>query len=234
MITPCKEEVNFMRLSQSFSTAVLLGLLVMGLGNKCFADSVMYSNLGTGSGVYNGDQGWNVIGAANPSVNPLSQYAPAFSFTPASTAYFTQLDMAMAHVNGTNSATVDLMTDESGPGTVLESWSVSGLQINGTCCTLLALSGNGTILLESGMTYWVAALPGDSLAFDSWEYDSTGVTGTVFENEGTGWALYSNGVTDGAFEVQGEASTIPEPGTPGLFGSGLLGLIGLLRRRSRQ
>jgi hypothetical protein len=56
----------------------------------------------------------------------------------------------------------------------------------------------------------------------------------VFENMGSGWALYSSGVTVGAFEVQGEASTIPEPGTLSLLGSGFLGLAGMLRRRLRR
>jgi hypothetical protein len=224
-----------MRILRKLSKSMLTCLLAFGIGHICRADSILYTNLASGGTVYDYNHGWNVIGAASPLTNPPgSQFAPAFAFTPTSTAYLAGLDLALGHVAGTNAVTVDLMSDESGPGAVLESWTVSGLPTNGICCPITALSGNGTVLLESGTTYWVAALPGDSVAFDSWAYNSTGASGTVFENMGSGWALYSSGVTVGAFEVQGEASTIPEPGTLSLLGSGFLGLAGMLRRRLRR
>jgi hypothetical protein len=221
-----------MRISRKLSNSILSGLLVFGFGHRCSADSILFTNLATVGNLYDSNHGWNVIGAASSFTSPPgSQFAPAFAFTPTSTAYLTGLDLALGHVAGTNAVTVDLMSDASGPGAVLESWNVSGVPTNGICCPMTALSGNGTLLLESGTTYWVAVLPGDSVAFDSWAYNSTGDTGTVFENMGSAWALYATGpgVTVGAFEVQG--SPVPEPDTLGLLGGGLLVLAGLLRRR---
>jgi hypothetical protein len=202
---------------------MLTSLIVLGAGPKCFADSIVFSNLGTGGSVYHGGAGWFVTKALSP----------AFAFTPTSAVYLTQLDMALNYRSGTNSLTVDLMSDSGGPGAVLESWNASGLPAYGTCCTLQTFSGNGSILLEPGTQYWVAVLPGAGDSNGAWEYNATGDTGTLYENFGSGWVPIG-ALPVGAFEVQGEASTVPEPGTMILLGTGLLGLAGLLRRRSRR
>ncbi len=219
-----------MRISRMSSKSILICLVIFGASHKCFADSVVYSNIGTGGDVYSDIEGWAVIGAASPYGFGY-QLAPAFPFTPASTVYFTELDIALKYGGvGANSMTVDLMSDNSGPGSVLESWSISGLPFETTCCSLTALSGNGTIPLESGSTYWVGVLPGADDSFGSWAGNTTGVSATEFENEGTGWSQHGfNSV--GAFEVQG--SPVPEPGTLSLLGTGLLGLAGLMRRKLR-
>jgi hypothetical protein len=152
--------------------------------------------------------------------------------------------MALAYAGGNgNSATVELMTNASGPGTVLESWTASPLSPEAQCCTLTALSGNGSIQLEAGTTYWVGVLPDASDNFVLWNFNSTGAfTDTEYENYGNGWV--PNKVVEtyetGAFEVLGTGSTepppptVPEPGTMTLLGTGLLGLAGMLRQRFRR
>ena len=209
---------------------MLIGFLSFGAGAVCFAGTIVYDNLGSGSDVYNDVNSWAVIGPGT-ILGPTIQSAPAEPFTPGSTVYFTQLDMALSYFLGTNTVTVDLMSDSSGPGAVLESWSVSNLPSVLTCCALQVLSGNGSILLESGTTYWVAVLPGNSDTFALWNLNSTGATATEFENFGNGWVPNPGISPTGAFEVQGNSAATPEPSTITLLGAGILGLAGVIRRR---
>jgi hypothetical protein len=226
---PTQERLTIMQGSRKLCKVVLTSLLVFGFGQKCFADSVLYSNLGNGSDVYSSSS----IGALGIS----------FSFVPTSTAYFTELDIALdagyftgdGVVDlGSDSATVELMSDSAGsPGSALESWNVSGLpSFIGACCSLISLPGDGTILLDSGTTYWVAAFAGDDEIW--WNENATGaIQGLSSWTAGYGWTNYPLPYIGGALEVQGVSAT-PEPGTLTLLGSGSLGLAGLMRRRLRR
>jgi len=163
---------------------------------------VIYNNLGTGSTVY-GVSGWNISAGTG--------FAPAFPFTPASTANFAELDIPIWHNTGTNLATIALLTDVSGhPGSVLESWNVSGT-VEGTCCTLQVLPDSLSLVLNGGTTYWVAEESANSNDFTGhWPMNTTGATSVDFD-----LLRGSSGVilTSGAFEVLSTASSqTPEPG----------------------
>ncbi len=191
---------------------------------------IVYSNLGSGGSVYDGVYGWyaSTVSSGNPGL-----FQPAFSFTPAATTYFTELDLPLQMIEGANAVTVELLSDSSGiPGAVLESWSVTGLPTySGSCCALQTLSGDGTIPLFSGTPYYVAVLPNDinSDTWALWNLNDTGATGNTFENQGTGWFVYETGQPAAAFEVQGNT---PEPGTAALMlAAAAVALFGKLRRR---
>jgi hypothetical protein len=93
-------------------------------------------------------------------------YPWAVSFTPAGDFTFTELDLALGWVAGTNSATVALMSDAGGvPGTTTyQSWNIAIPAFALTCCgnfvTLLA-SGPPASLV-SGTSLWVAVFPGSA------------------------------------------------------------------------
>lgn len=216
---------------RSAVVVLTLGLALCVSGNA-WAGTV-YSNLGSGGSAYNCCVYWFVSTAASTTG---TLWQPAFSFTPGSTSYFTELDVALGITSGANSVTVELMSDSGGqPGSVLQSWSVNGLPSLGTCCALQTLLGNGTIPLTSGTPYWVAVLPAGADTRAGWNLNSTGAAGTQFENQGAGWFQYSTSQALGAFEVQGvqnPGTGVPEPGTAVLtLAAGMLALLGKLRRR---
>jgi hypothetical protein len=225
-----------MSISSKLFTLMLTGLLALCIGPACYADNlVFYSTLGSGADVYDSsNNGWPIYGAASPD-GPGYQYALADPFTPINTGYFTELDIALSYVNGDNSVVVDLMSNEIplGPGSVLDSWVVSDLPPTQTCCTLQMLSSTAStpLLLTANTPYWVAVFPGGSDTYAGWDTNSTGVDTTIYANYGNGWTIDSGGPA-GAFEVQGDTSLAPEPSTLSLFGTGLLGLAGWLRRKA--
>jgi len=206
----------------------LAASIVLATGSRSFADTVVYNNLGTPGNVYDCCTGLTAAGATS---TPGTTYS-AFSFTPSTTVDFTQLTMGLSSVSGANAVTVELLGDASGPGSVLDSWNVINLPTFGTCCTLQDLSGNG-IALNSGTTYWLAVLPGNSGTWAVWNENTVGAMGAQYLNQGSGF-INVGSQTVGAFEVEGSAivpSAVPEPGSVVLLSTGLLGLAWASRKR---
>lgn len=90
------------------------------------------------------------------------------------------------------------------PGTVLQTWQVTGLPPfgSGFCCTLETVKTR--LLVQHGQQYWLVAKP---LAADTvavWNSAPTADTGPLAGNRnGTGWLVYLLGVHQGAFNVLG-------------------------------
>ena len=191
------------------------------------SSTVIYNDLGTGSSVYSVTNGWGIEGAG--AGRPFDQ---AFSFTPESTFRFTQLNVALGIEAGTNAVTVELMNDAAGsPGTALQLWNVNNLPAAYTCCTLQTLSGNGTIVLRLGSTYWVAVFPGATDTSAVWADNTIGATGPEAYNTGSGWHP-TRGVVNGAFDVLGAA--VPEPAAWAMMLVGIGGLGTAIRVRRRN
>lgn len=211
--------LDFARLLLAAAVLVIL----MG-GVPAHANSVIYSNLGSGGTVYQQSGGYSVNGVSIPPINS------AFAFTPSANYDLAQIDLALGNISGTNSVIVTILTDSSdAPGTVLDTWDLTGLPAFGTTSTTLqtltpgsSTTPSAVIALNAGVQYWIEAAPGTSSTYDGWNFNSTGATGPTWQST-TGPTTTE---TSGAFDVLGNSvtATTPEPSTWLLLGIGLLAL----------
>jgi hypothetical protein len=152
--------------------------------------SVIYTNLGTGTSVYNAGTGWTEAGA-EANDYPLAE---AMAFTPASNYVLARIDMGITYLQGTNGMTLILAEDNGGiPGTTIYSTSFTNLPDFGTCCTLqtakLAPTKTNYVGLKAGHQYWLYPLPADTTTYLIWNLDVTNKqgNGAVSEDYGTSW-----------------------------------------------
>jgi hypothetical protein len=166
--------------------------------------TTIYSNLGTGTGVYNCCTGWtisatgSVIGAQNWVAN---------GFTPSANVTATQVQAGVGYVTGTNGVTLALAADSSGvPGTILHTWRVdkTTLPTFGTCCMLVHGNDKAGIKLTANTQYWVIVRTSTSTpdTWDAWNLDSNGASGPFSNNTGSGWQNLGS-AQQGAFAVRG-------------------------------
>jgi hypothetical protein len=157
----------------------------------------LFSNFGPGN-AYNCCVGGTIGGPGSP-VGFITQ---ANQFTPSRNGLVVQIDVALGHVTGSNSATIELAADNGGvPGAVLRSWSVSGQPAFGTCCTVTTVQSYPPISVFAGTTYWVIASAASD-TWDAWNWNSIGQVGNVAFDTGSGWTVVS-GATTYAFDVLG-------------------------------
>ena len=210
----------------SRSAIILLGLMAsFPIASR--ADSIIFNDFGTGH-TYNSATGLTIAG---------TQSMPGFvewgqPFTPNARFDLTQVSMALGWVAGMNGVTVSLDTNNGGaPGKALASWSFVGLPPAGTTTNIVQTKTFGPgIVLQSGQTYWLVAAPSAANTQAVWNLNSTGVIGLAAVNFGNVWL--TTRVPSGAFEVLGK-SVVPEPSTWSLFGTGLLGILGAIRKEKR-
>jgi PEP-CTERM motif len=196
----------------------------------------LYSNLGTGSTVYNCCSGWAVTGTGSIGTS----FTPAEQFQVTASGNVSQIDVGVGYVSGYGNSfyvDIDANSGSNTPGTVLASFTgLSSSTSFGTCCGLVSITGISGLTLNTGTNYWMVIGPTSSSSntFDAWNYSNSA---TGLENYSTdgGKTWTSNGVTSqAAFDIiggGGGSGSTPEPTSLLLFGSGLLGVIGAFRRK---
>lgn len=204
----------------------LLALAVFVLSLPAFAGDA-YNNLGNPPS-YNCCQGWTIGGASSQ----VGLTEDAMGFTAMAGGNVSQIDVGLGWVNGENGATISLWTSSNNtPGTELGSWAVSNQPVFGSSSTELTTVMVTGVTITAGQQYFLVITGNDS-TWDAWNLNSTNDVGLLEQNSGSGWNQFA-GSTLGAFDVQvgGSGGTTPEPASFLLLGTGLLGVVGVVRRK---
>jgi len=194
----------------------------------------LYSNLGTGTSVYNCCTGWTVAGTGTIGTS----FIAANEFQVTTSGSVSQIDVAVGLVVGPDSFYLDITTNNNGvPGSVLASFT--GLTSNGnnfgSCCILTSITGISGLNLSTGTNYWMVIGPTSTTAttWEAWNFSNSATGNDDYSTDG-GKTWNMNGTQPtGAFDILGGAPSTPEPTSLLLFGSGLLGVIGAFRRKMK-
>ena len=119
-------------------------------------------------GVYWCCEGYNVMGAnSGAGVQWMGG-----AFTPAADHTLTRVEVAVGYSGqGQNGVVISVNDDNGGvPGKSLKKWSVSGLPVFGTCCTIVVKTDNTGIALTGGKQYWIvlSTNSGETNTVDGW------------------------------------------------------------------
>jgi hypothetical protein len=189
------------------------------------AADTIYNNFDTGNS-YNAFNGWTVSGPGSPP----GQFTAANEFTAGASGSVSEIDIAISKVVGDGGGTAALYTVANGlPGTLLGSWDFIAHQNAGDCCAFETINVNGGPQLTLGTDYFMV-LSGDNITWDTWNQNTTGATGLDLYSTDNGNTWNNNGIsTLGTFRI--EATTVPEPGTLVMLGSGIVAAAAGLRRK---
>jgi hypothetical protein len=93
---------------------------------------------------------------AGPNAGLGSRNWTGASFTPAADANVARIEVPVELISGTNRVVLSLRNDNAGlPGAILQSWVLTNLQPNVTCCKVKAGTSAAGIPVQAGHQYWV-------------------------------------------------------------------------------
>lgn len=160
----------------------------------------IYSNLGTGTKVYNAVAGYGILGP--DAGQPWPQWVGC-GFRPKADRIVTEIRVGATYVQGTNGLVMSLNEDNNHtPGKALHTWRFANLPTFGSCCTLQTGKYAAGIKVKKGTLYWVVLRPSSKDTYDVWNNNFKGLQGAFSNNIGSGWTKQSF-QTLGAFGVFG-------------------------------
>ena len=166
----------------------------------------IYSNLGTGDGVYNCCIGFTTAGRGSP----LGKYIEVGNaFTPADNYTITEVQLAVGYALGRNAVTVGIWSDNNGvPGAPIKQWYPNNLRSDGTCCRLRTIREPTEYLvsLTAGTQYWfvVRQCVDSSDSWNVWNLNTNNAFGPVALKVGQeAWANEGDQL-QGAFAILGK------------------------------
>ena len=223
-------------MSKNWMWSITLLALALCLGSlPAMAQTTFFTDLGTGTNVYQEGTGWTVSGTGTIGTS----FTAANLFTSLASGAVSQIDLGVGYAGGTNAFYAAVFTDNNGlPGTQLyRTDNLSSSQTFGGCCGLVTITGITGLDLTAGQQYFVVLGPEtlNSTVFEAWNWNSQGVNGLDLysTNGGTNWNSNGTGNPLGAFDILGSSGqgTVPEPSSLLLLGTGFVGAFSTLRKK---
>jgi hypothetical protein len=171
-------------------TAVFVKPVIQLPAQKASTDEnliTIYSNLGTGNSVYNGNAGNGIVG---PDAGQLFMEWIGNRFRPTADHTVTEISVGVTHVQGPNEVTLSLNEDrDNTPGKALQTWQLSNLPEFGSCCVLQTVKLTPGIPVQQGKLYWVVLRTTykNKTTYDVWNNDADGHEGPWSNDIGSGW-----------------------------------------------
>ncbi|MGH9529457.1 MAG: PEP-CTERM sorting domain-containing protein [Terriglobales bacterium] len=182
---------------------VLLAILALAVPMAAFADSISFTDSGTLGGGGNVTTSGSISGGNSYTLN-----VPLTQFTD----------------NGVTTATAGTVTLSTGTLTAL-----GGVQFSFTG-TLTVDDSSNSVLFTSSVTGGTIIHQANGAISINGLLGQGGVN-NLLGTPGKGGSI--SVVGSGVADPSNSASVVPEPGTLGLLGTGLVGIAGLIRRRTR-